>query len=99
MMEKKICEKLDDDLYQAFRVFDYRGRGYIEIEDLHKIMQAVNCDLTADEIQKILKANKSSSTDGYITFNGKNFLFKFMNFFTCHTRDKTAHEVFRYEFL
>ena len=95
MMEKKICEKLDDDLYQAFRVFDYRGRGYIEIEDLHKIMQAVNCDLTDEEIQKILKANKSSSTDGCITFNGKNFVLKFMNFFACVTRDNAAQKVFR----
>ncbi|XP_069109317.1 calmodulin-beta-like [Argopecten irradians] len=60
-------EDEEEELRQAFRVFDKTGCGYISASDLRAVLQCMGEDLTEDEIDEMI-AEVDIDGDGRIDF-------------------------------
>ncbi|XP_076110387.1 neo-calmodulin-like isoform X1 [Mytilus galloprovincialis] len=61
-------EDEEEELRQAFRVFDKSGCGYITASDLRAVLQCIGEDLTEDEIDEMI-AEVDIDGDGRIDFD------------------------------
>jgi calmodulin len=70
MMEKKLkqAETEDDEIREAFRVFDKNGDGYISAAELLHVMTNLGEKLTQDEIDEMIR-EADLDNDGQIDWN------------------------------
>ena len=86
LMAKKTKEAQDEqELREAFRVFDTKNKGQIETGDLKVIFKALDPNMSDDEIDAII-TEVDEDGSGTLDFEGKNFsynlsLFKFLTLF------------------
>jgi calmodulin len=75
-MAKKTKEAEDEqELREAFRVFDKNNRGVIDTADLKIIFKAIDPDMADDEIEQIIMEVDEDGS-GTVDFEGN----KFFNF-------------------
>ena len=86
------AEAMQEELREAFRLYDKEGNGYIKTSDLREILRALDDKLTADELDEMI-AEIDTDGSGTVDFDGnifslKNYanvdLYKCMHFFNVH---------------
>jgi len=70
MMEKKLkqAETEDDEIREAFRVFDKNGDGFISAAELRHVMTHLGEKLTEDEVDEMIR-EADLDNDGQIDWN------------------------------
>ena len=69
-MSKKLpSEEPEEELKQAFKVFDKDGDGYISADELKEVMKNLGESLSAKEVDDMLK-EADINGDGKIDFEG-----------------------------
>ena len=52
LMSKKINEgQMDEEMMEAFKTFDKDGKGFIDINDLKRVLKNYNENLDGDEVK------------------------------------------------
>jgi len=68
LMEKKLRENdTEDELLEAFRVFDRDGKGYISVKEYKYILASSGENLMEEEIDNLV-SQIDSNNDGYIDY-------------------------------
>ena len=69
LMKKKMQEgpEMDEELYEAFKTFDTKNRGYYDIEEMKEMMAKYGEKLT-DREAELLFRDIDIDNDGKITF-------------------------------
>ena len=70
MMAKKHQVDPEQELREAFRVFDKNGDGFISAEELRIVMTSLGERLTDKEVDDMLK-EADSNNDGKIDYSGE----------------------------
>ena len=70
MMTKRQTVDPDDEMREAFRVFDKDGDGYISAAELKVVMMNLGEKLSDAEVDDMLK-EADTNGDGRIDYNGK----------------------------
>lgn len=72
MMAKKQaeCPDPEEELREAFQVFDKDGNGYISKEELHQVMNNLGEKLTDEEIADMIR-EADVDGDGQVNYRGK----------------------------
>ena len=70
MMARKM-ESFDseDEVREAFRVFDYNRTGFIPVEEMKFVLEHINSQMTAQEIADLLTQTDIDG-DGLINYDG-----------------------------
>ena len=70
MFAKHRGPDTEEEIREAFRVFDREGRGFIPTNELHHVLTNLGENLTDDEVEEmILQAD--ANHDGVIEYKGK----------------------------
>ena len=70
-MANKMNEKhSDEEIREAFRLFDKDSNGYITGDELKEIMAVLGEDLSEKEVEDMINA-ADSDADGRINYSGK----------------------------
>ena len=68
LMSKKINEgQMDEEMQEAFKIFDTSGQGFITLKDLKRVLKEYNEHLSEEEY-KILFRETDNDKDGKINF-------------------------------
>uniref|UniRef100_A0AAY4CEF9 Troponin C, slow skeletal and cardiac muscles n=1 Tax=Denticeps clupeoides TaxID=299321 RepID=A0AAY4CEF9_9TELE len=68
--------KSEEELAELFRMFDKNSDGYIDLEELKKMLEATGEAITEDDIEELMK-DGDRNNDGKIDYDGKTLrLFK-----------------------
>lgn len=67
-------EAMQEELREAFRLYDKEGNGYIRTSDLKDIMRALDDKLTEDELDEMI-AEIDTDGSGTVDFDGKCLVF------------------------
>lgn len=79
-MEQFWVDSGENELREAFLVFDREGNGYLTQDDFKKVMSTLGERLTEDELKEIIK-DCNVNTDGTINYEGmQNFKARNMRF-------------------
>ena len=70
MMAKKHQTDPEQELREAFRVFDKNGDGFISADELRIVMTSLGERLTDAEVDDMLK-EADTNNDGKIDYSGK----------------------------
>jgi len=72
MMAKKIqnTDSVEDEIKEAFRVFDKDGRGHISTEEFRFVMRNIGSQMTEEEIEEMI-AEADNDHDGLISYDGR----------------------------
>ena len=54
MEQQKKPEDTEDDIVQAFRVFDSDNKGYIESAELRELLENMDWKVSADELKDLI---------------------------------------------
>lgn len=54
MEQQKTPEDTEDDIVQAFRVFDSDNKGYIESAELRELLENMDWKVSADELKDLI---------------------------------------------
>uniref|UniRef100_UPI0038B2BB1D EF-hand domain-containing protein n=1 Tax=Staphylococcus aureus TaxID=1280 RepID=UPI0038B2BB1D len=65
------AEKMQQELREAFRLYDKQGNGYINVKDLREILRALDDKLTEDELDDMIA---EIDTDGSGTVDFEEFM-------------------------
>lgn len=63
-------EAIQEELREAFRMYDKEGNGYINVSDLREILRALDDKLTEDELDEMI-AEIDTDGSGTVDFEGK----------------------------
>lgn len=63
-------EAIQEELREAFRMYDKDGNGYINVSDLREILRALDDKLTEDELDEMI-AEIDTDGSGTVDFDGK----------------------------
>lgn len=78
MMSKTFDEPLtQEELKEAFRVFDVDNSGTITADELKQVVSKLGIHLSQEEINEMIKAADTSG-DGQVQYAGKHQLFSFL---------------------
>jgi len=55
LMGKQMKSDEDDDIKEAFKVFDKDGNGKISFDELKQVMKSIGEDLTDDQVREMMK--------------------------------------------
>jgi len=70
MMAKKIQNTdSEEEIREAFRVFDKENSGHISREELRFVMSNINAALTTEEIEELIN-DADHDQDGQISYEG-----------------------------
>ena len=71
MMAKKIqnTDSVEDEIKEAFRVFDKDDRGHISTDEFRFVMTNIGSQMTEEEIEEMI-AEADSDHDGLISYDG-----------------------------
>jgi calmodulin len=76
LMSKKINEgQMDEEMMEAFKTFDEAGKGYINLNDLKRVLKQYNENLSDEEVT-ILFHETDADKDNKINF--KDFILMMM---------------------
>ena len=73
---------MQEELREAFRLYDKEGNGYIKTTDLREILRALDDKLTEDELDEMI-AEIDTDGSGTVDFDGE---FRIRNFFLNHKK-------------
>ena len=87
MMSKREKEgETDDDLLEAFRVFDRDGDGHISTTELRMVMLNIGEKMSEEEVENMIK-EADEDGDGQVNYDGRYFssyhFFEMVFFLTC----------------
>lgn len=68
------AEAMQEELREAFRLYDKEGNGYIKTSDLREILRALDDKLTEDELDEMITEIDTDGS-GTVDFDGKSFAF------------------------
>jgi calmodulin len=70
MMAKKIqnTDSVEDEIKEAFRVFDKEGRGHISTEEFRFVMRNIGSQMTDEEIEEMIE-EADHDHDGLISYD------------------------------
>ena len=54
MEQQKTPEDTEDDIVQAFRVFDSDNKGYIESAELRELLESMDWKVSTDELKDLI---------------------------------------------
>ena len=54
MEQQKTVDEREDDILQAFRLFDSESNGYIESADLRELLENMHWDISAEELKDLI---------------------------------------------
>ena len=75
MMAKKMKETdSDEELREAFRVFDKDGNGFISAAELRHVMTNLGEKLTDEEVDEMIR-EADIDGDGQVNYDGEDFVF------------------------
>ena len=83
MREKILLGVQEDDLQEAFDVFDADRDGYITPAELQQSFLKLGENMTMDEALEVME-EINTNTDGLVDFGGKHFFFKQENSINFH---------------
>lgn len=63
------AEAMQEELREAFRLYDKEGNGYIKTSDLREILRALDDKLTEDELDEMI-AEIDTDGSGTVDFDG-----------------------------
>jgi len=71
MMAKKIqnTDSVEDEIKEAFRVFDKDGHGHISADEFRFVMRNIGSQMTEEEIDEMI-AEADHDHDGLISYDG-----------------------------
>ena len=69
MEQQKTSEEKEDDIVQAFRVFDSDNKGFIESADLRELLENMDWNVSAEELKDLL-TSANLNQDRRIGFEG-----------------------------
>jgi len=71
MMAKKIqnTDSVEDEIKEAFRVFDKDGHGHISADEFRFVMRNIGSQMTEEEIEEMI-AEADHDHDGLISYDG-----------------------------
>lgn len=70
-MKRKLNEdENEEDIYNAFKVFDKDGYGVLKAVDLRQAMTILGGGLTAKEANDILEDAEIDTSDGHVDYKG-----------------------------
>lgn len=64
------AEAMQEELREAFRLYDKEGNGYIKTADLREILRALDDKLTEDELDEMI-AEIDTDGSGTVDFDGE----------------------------
>jgi calmodulin len=71
MMARKIRETdSEEEIREAFRVFDKDGNGYISAAELRHVMTSLGEKLTDEEVEEMIK-EADINGDGQVDYDGR----------------------------
>jgi len=72
MMAKKIqnTDSVEDEIKEAFRVFDKDGHGHISADEFRFVMRNIGSQMTEEEIEEMI-AEADHDHDGLISYDGR----------------------------
>ena len=70
MEQQKKPEDTEDDIVQAFRVFDSDNKGYIESAELRELLENMDWKVSADELKDLI-TSANLQQDRRIGMEGK----------------------------
>ena len=70
MEQQKTPEEIEDDIVQAFRVFDSDNKGFIESADLRELLENMDWKVSAEELKDLL-TSANLNQDRRIGFEGR----------------------------
>ena len=70
MMKRKPSAEGEQDMLEAFKVFDADGNGYITAAELRRVMTGIGETLTDAEVNDMLRA-ADTNNDGKINYEGE----------------------------
>ena len=80
MMSKREKEgETDDDLLEAFRVFDRDGDGHISTTELRMVMLNIGEKMSEEEVENMIK-EADEDGDGQVNYDGQYF---FSSYYFC----------------
>lgn len=62
--------KMEQELREAFRLYDKQGNGYINVSDLREILRALDDNITEEELDEMI-AEIDTDGSGTVDFDGK----------------------------
>lgn len=83
------AEAMQEELREAFRLYDKEGNGYIKTSDLREILRALDDKLTEDELDEMI-AEIDTDGSGTVDFDGESCT---RNFFVPHKKPIFEKEV------
>lgn len=71
MMAKKIqnTDSVEDEIREAFRVFDKESRGHINADEFRFVMRNIGAQMTEEEIEEMIE-EADHDHDGLISYDG-----------------------------
>ena len=71
MMAKKIqnTDSVEDEIKEAFRVFDKDGHGHISADEFRFVMRNIGSQMTEEEIEEMI-TEADHDHDGLISYEG-----------------------------
>jgi Ca2+-binding EF-hand superfamily protein len=103
MVKRKMSENTEDELLEAFHVFDRDRDGHITAEELRKVMQKMGDAMTEEEIDDMITETDING-DGEIDYNGEShgsYIFSMRVRETIGPRENASSQkklLFRYNF-
>ncbi|VDK18543.1 unnamed protein product [Anisakis simplex] len=68
---------LEEELREAFRLYDKEGNGYIAVSDLRDILRALDENVSEDELDEMI-AEIDADGSGTVDFDGNSSKFKIL---------------------
>ena len=76
LMSKKMNDsQMDEEMMEAFKTFDDKGKGYISYNDLKRVLKAYNENLSDEEVKLMFKETDADKDD---KINFKDFILMMM---------------------
>ena len=66
----------EEEMLEAFRVFDKDGNGFISADELSHVMTTLGEKLTRDEVEAMIR-EADLDKDGLVNYNGKHYIANF----------------------
>ncbi|KAJ8951046.1 hypothetical protein NQ314_007746 [Rhamnusium bicolor] len=77
-MVEEDAEAMQQELKEAFRLYDKEGNGYITTSTLKEILKELDDKLTSDELDMMI-AEIDSDGSGTVDFDGKNYVILYLS--------------------
>ena len=70
MAKKGKTRDMEEEIKEAFRVFDKDGNGFISKDELKHVMQSLGENLTSEEVEEMIR-EADIDGDGQVNYDGR----------------------------